>query len=92
MPTEPTLAAIRERFADEMWPWGGDYFTIDDIRADVAVLLSTIEKLEKVAEAARATVADWETEGTADIWVDDRVEALRSALAALEGKPREDKP
>ena len=90
MPTEPTLAAIRERFADEMWPWGGDYFTIDDIRADVAVLLSTIEKLEKVAEAARECDELWDGH-ICDQLPDLPCEicVLRSALSSLEGKPRE---
>lgn len=98
MPTREGLAEIRERHQEcrdrraehpqccqkdaALWP------------CDVAILLSTIEKLEKVAEAAREVLGDDKAQYLYEDM--DRVEyravteaalgKLRSALSALEGK------
>lgn len=57
------------------------------LASDVAILLSTIEKQQKVIEAARELAE-------CDPWYGPICEAhvvgLRSALVALEGKPREE--
>ncbi|MGB6771155.1 MAG: hypothetical protein WBF51_04035 [Candidatus Dormiibacterota bacterium] len=103
MGREPTLAEIRERHFP--WPVAPTppvltCCTLDNQPwpCDVAILLSTIEKLEAVAEVARevyeADAAYWRTVGNPETTQREHVAAHAVSLAAmvallraLEGKP-----
>ena len=98
---DPTLAEIMERHHNTICTCEfaeGDSSVCpvhSDASEDVAILLSTIEKLEKVANAAGA-LTDWIAEVSPESHVErigelyDHAELVDVALRALEGKPRED--
>jgi len=94
MPTSPAEIRARHERVDE---WAGFPVAICEVcqtpwPCDVAILLSTIEKLEKVANAAGA-LTDWIAEVSPESHVErigelyDHAELVDVALRALEGKP-----
>ena len=96
MPTrpEPTPAEIRARHRPGSYVLNSDQCICchSPWPCDVAILLSTIEKLEKVANAAGA-LTDWIAEVSPESHVErigelyDHAELVDVALRALEGKP-----
>jgi len=91
MPTRPTLAEIRTRHPHQFTFADGAVGCLNcPGTCDVAILLRTIEKQEKVIDAAREVenmgfyVGSYDSEMLKLFY--RKVAALEGALAALEGK------
>lgn len=75
---KPDLEAIRERWERQYRSLDQEFGVVLDLDAvwrDIGDLIERVEKLERVAEAAKARIA---------VWTRETYIALHDALAALE--------